>query len=117
MPASSHPPSATRAKAAFEHIHSDLKSFPVELYHKYKYFLSFLDDFSLFDWIVLLWHKASAILALKQFLAMVRNQYNMTIKEWMSDAGGEYKSEAFLKTLKDVDISIKQSVTVEMMSP
>jgi Integrase core domain len=48
MPASSHPPSATRAKAAFERIHSDLKSFPVESYHKYKYFLSFLDDFSSF---------------------------------------------------------------------
>jgi hypothetical protein len=40
---------------------------------------------------------------------MVRNQYNTTIKEWMSDAGGEYKSEAFLKTLKDAGISIKQS--------
>jgi Integrase core domain len=107
MPASSHPPSATRAKAAFEHIHSDLKSFPVESYHKYKYFVSFLDDFSSFAWIVLLWDKASAILALKQFLAMVRNQYNTTIKEWMSDAGREYKSEAFLETLKDAGISIK----------
>jgi transposase InsO family protein len=109
MPASSHPPSATRVKAAFECIHSDLKSFPVGSYHKYKYFVSFLDDFSLFAWVVLLQDKASAILALKQFLAMVRNQYNMTIKEWMLDAGREYKSEAFLKTLKDMGISIKQS--------
>ena len=33
----------------------------------------------------------------------------MTIKEWMSDAGGEYKSEAFLRTLKDAGIIIKQS--------
>ena len=54
MPASSHPPSATRVKATFECIHSDLKSFPVESYHKYKYFVSFLDDFSSFPWIVLL---------------------------------------------------------------
>ena len=96
-------------KAAFECIHSDLKSFPVELYHKYKYFVSFLDDFSSFAWIVLLQDKVLAILALKQFLAMAQNQYNTTIKEWMSDAGGEYKSEAFLRTLKDVGISIKQS--------
>jgi transposase InsO family protein len=81
----------------------------MESYHKYKYSVSFLDDFSSFAWIVLLRDKASAILALKQFLAMVRNQYNMTIKEWMLDAGGEYKSEAFLKTLKDAGISIKQS--------
>jgi Integrase core domain len=96
-------------KAAFEHIHSDLKSFPVESCHKYKYFVSLLDDLSSFTWIVLLQDKVLAIIALKQFLAMVRNQYNMTIKEWMSDAGGEYKSEAFLKTLKDMGISIKQS--------
>jgi hypothetical protein len=62
MPASSHPPSATRVKAAFECIHSDLESSPVESYHKYKYFVSFLDDFSSFTWIVLLWDKVSAIL-------------------------------------------------------
>jgi transposase InsO family protein len=98
-----------QSESHFERIHSDLKSFAVESYHKYKYFVSFLDDFSSFAWIVLLQDKASAILALKQFLAMVRNQYNTTIKEWMSDAGGEYKSEAFLKTLKDTGISIKQS--------
>ena len=109
MPASPHPPSATRVKAAFECIHSNNKSFPVELYHKYKYFVSFLDDFSSFAWVVLLQDKVSAIVALKQFLAMVRNQYNMTIKEWMLDAGGEYKSEAFLRTLKDAGISIRQS--------
>jgi hypothetical protein len=29
----------------------------------------------------------------------------------MSDAGGEYKSEVYLKTLKDVGISIKQSAS------
>src|SRR6266404_1305046 len=39
-----------------------------------------------------------------------RNQYNTTIKEWMSDAGGEYKSDAFLRTLKDDGITVLQSV-------
>jgi transposase InsO family protein len=42
---------------------------------------------------------------------MVKNQYNMTINDWMLDAGREYKSEAFLKTLKDAGISIKQSAS------
>jgi transposase InsO family protein len=40
---------------------------------------------------------------------MVKTQHNAMIKEWMSDAGGEYKSDAFLKTLKDADIKILQS--------
>jgi len=109
MPASSHPPSETRATAPFERIHSDLKSFPVASYHKYKYFVNFLDDYTSYAWIVLLRNKSDAILALKQFMAMVKTQYDADIKEWMSDAGGEYKSDAFLKTLKDAGIKILQS--------
>ena len=110
MPASSHPPSETRASAPFERIHSDLKSFPAASYHKYKYFVSFIDDYTFYTWIVLLRDKASAIIALKQFMAMAKTQYNADIKEWMSDAGGEYKSDTFLKTLKDAGIKILQSV-------
>ena len=109
MPASAHPPSETRAKAPFERIHSDLKSFPVVSYHKYKYFVSFIDDYTSYAWIVCLREKSAAILALKQFMAYVKNQHNANIKEWMSDAGGEYKSDAFLKTLKDAGIKILQS--------
>jgi len=30
---------------------------------------------------------------------MTKTQYGKTIKEWMSDAGGEYKSAAFIKAL------------------
>jgi len=71
MPASAHPPSQTRVTAPFEHIHSDLKSFPMVLYHKYKYFVNFLDDFTLYTWVVLLHKKLAAITALKQFMALV----------------------------------------------
>src|SRR6201984_1837554 len=109
MPATSHPPSETRASAPFERIHSDLKSFPIRSYHKYQYFISFFDDYTSYAWIVLLRKKSAAINALKQFLAMVKNQYNATVKEWLSDAGGEYKSDAFLEHLKDQGIKILQS--------
>ena len=34
MPAAAHPPLVTRASRPFEHVHSDLKSFPVISYHK-----------------------------------------------------------------------------------
>ena len=109
MPASAHPPSETCATAPFECMHSDLKSFPVVSYCKYKYFISFLDDYTSYAWIVLLCEKFSAITALKQFMAMVKTQHSTDIKEWMSDARGEYKSDAFLKTLKDAGIKILQS--------
>jgi hypothetical protein len=106
MPASIHPPSETRVTAPFEHIHSDLKSFPMVLYYKYKYFINFIDNYTSYAWVVLLYKKLPAITALKQFMALVKTQYDADIKEWMSDAGGEYKSDAFLKTLKDAGIKI-----------
>jgi len=109
MPVSAHPPSETRATAPFQHIHSDLKSFPVVSYHKYKYFVNFIDDYTSYTWVVLLREKSAAITALKQFIVLVKTQYSTDIKEWMSDAGGEYKSDAFLKTLKDAGIKILQS--------
>jgi hypothetical protein len=64
MPASAHPPSETRVMAPFECIHSDLKSFPMVLYHKYKYFVNFIDDFTSYMWVVLLHKKSAAITAL-----------------------------------------------------
>ena len=110
MPAAPHPPSEKRAKAPFELIHSDLKSFPVASYHKFRYFVTFIDDHTSYAWIILLRQKSAALQALKQFMALVKTQYDSDIKEWMSDAGGEYKSDAFLKTLKDAGIKILQSV-------
>jgi hypothetical protein len=40
---------------------------------------------------------------------MVKTQKNTTIKEWMSDAGREHKLDAFICTLEDVGINIRQS--------
>jgi hypothetical protein len=57
-------------------------------YHKYKYFINFIDDYTSYAWVVLLHEKLAAITALKQFMALVKTQYGADIKEWMSDAGG-----------------------------
>jgi transposase InsO family protein len=110
MPQKAFLPSSSHASAPFDKIHSDLKQFPGESYHRHKYFISFVDDYSSFSWITLLKQKSSTINVLKDFLAMVLNQYGHTIKEWMSDAGGEYKSDAFLGVLKAKGIKILQSV-------
>jgi transposase InsO family protein len=110
MPQKVFPPSSSRASAPFDKIHLDLKQFPIKSYHRHKYFISFVDDYSSYSWITLLRQKSSAIIALKDFLAMVQTQYGCTIKEWMSDAGGEYKSDTFLSILKAKGIKILQSV-------
>ncbi len=109
MPLQAHLPSESHASAPFEKVHSDLKSFPVSSYHKYKYFVSFIYDFTSYAWVVCLCTKGAAIGALKQFITLINNQFGTTIKEWMSDVGGEYKSEVFISTLKDCSICILQS--------
>ena len=106
----SFPPSRVRATKPFQIIHSDLKSFPTESYHKYKYAIVFLDDYSSKAWTTNLRTKDAALPATKKFIAMVENQYKTNIIEWMSDAGGEYKSKAFLELLKDKGIRISQSI-------
>jgi hypothetical protein len=72
MPASAHPPSEMQATVPFERIHSDLKSFPVVSYHKYKYFINFIDNYTFYTWVVLLHEKSAAITALKQFMVLVK---------------------------------------------
>src|SRR6266545_8380871 len=111
MPQKSFPPSASRAKLPFAKIHSDLKSFPIESYHRHKYFISFVDDYSSYTWIICIHQKSSAIVVLKHFLVMIERQFGTTPKEWMSDAGGEYKSHKFLNVLKGHSIKVLQSIS------
>ena len=104
------PPSKTRANEPFEIIHSDLQTYPVELYRKFKYCIVFLDDYTSYTWTINLRTKDAALPATCHFLAMVKNQYSTTVKSWMSDAGGEYTSMAFTTLLKEKGIQILQSV-------
>jgi hypothetical protein len=74
-----YPPSSRQASKPFELIHSDLKSFPVESYHRYKYVIVFYDDYSSHAWILCLRQKSSAISATKQFIAMVNTYYESAV--------------------------------------
>jgi Integrase core domain len=110
MPSASFPSSQSHASRPYEKVHSDVKSFPVASYCKAQYFISFLDDYTSHATVVLINKKSSVIVALKQFLSYIETQFNVTVKEWMSNAGGEYKSEAFDAVLCDKGIRILQSV-------
>ena len=73
----------------------DIKSFPTELYHKYKYPITFFDDFTSMAWTIPLRAKSTALTATCQFLQMVKTQFEVSVQGWMSDFGGEYKSAAY----------------------
>ena len=61
-------------------------------------------------WTVNLRTKDAALAATKHFIALVENKFNTKIVQWMSDAGGEYKSRAFEQMFKDRGVQILQSI-------
>ena len=97
----------SQASKLFELIHSDLKELPVLLFHKFKYFVTFLDDFSSHCWVVLLKKKSDTIKAIDDFLAMVRTQHSTMVKEFMTDAGGECKSLNLINKFKELGILLQ----------
>jgi len=113
MHSHSFPENSACTTCPFQRIHSNLKEFAVLLYHKYKYYMSFLDDNSSHSWISLLCKKSDSLSATQQFLAMVKTQYNVTIGQWMSDNGGEYVDGKYEKLLRDGGIEILRSVPAQ----
>jgi hypothetical protein len=110
MTRSSFPPSPQCSKAPFDKVHMDLKEFSVQSYSQYKFFILFFDDCTSFGWIVLLRHKFKVDPAIRQFIAMVKNQFNKVIHKFMIDAGGKFKSNELRMFLKELGINILTSV-------
>jgi GAG-pre-integrase domain/Integrase core domain len=74
-----------------ELVHSDLWGpSPIVSYNGYKYYVSFIDDYSRFIWIYFLKNKSDALLAFTQFKLQVENLLNTTIKILRTDGGGEF---------------------------
>ena len=72
--------------------------------------MTFLDDYSSHCWVVLLKQKSDTLHAIDDFLALVRMQHNALVKQFMTDAGGEYKSFNLSNKFKELGISHQMSV-------
>ena len=76
----------------------------------YNYFLIIFDDATSHSWTVNLKQKSNADPAIWQFIAMVKTQYGLSIKEVQIDAGGKFKSQEFTVFLQELGINILTSV-------
>ena len=110
MPSQSFLPTESQAKQPFELVHIDVFLLPVVFYHKYKYFLTFLNDCTSHGWITMLKSKSDTNKAIWQFVAMVKNQFQFLIGAFMTDFGGEFKSFDLTNFFKDLGIAICTSV-------
>ena len=66
----------------------------------YKYFLTFIDDFTRNTWVYFLKHKYDAFSCFQQFKALMENQSGYRIKILRNDIVGEYISNEFLNFCK-----------------
>ena len=71
----------------------NLKAMPVYSYHGYNYFLIIFDNATSHGWTINLKEKSDAAPAIQKFIAMVKTQYGLSIKEIQINAGGEFKSQ------------------------
>ena len=101
---------ASRASRCFELIHSDVWGIaPVVFHAHYKYFVTFIDDFSRFTWVYFLRAKGKVFSVFQRFLALLETQFSASIKVLRSDFGDEYMSNEFKVFLQSKGIISQRS--------
>ena len=86
----------TRANFPLQLIHSDICGpMSVRARHGALYFITFIDDFTRYGHVYLNSHKSEALVCFKQFMSMVENQLDRSIKALRTDCGREYLSDQF----------------------
>ena len=84
--------SSNKTSQAFELVHSDVWGPFLESFDGYKYFVTFIDDFSRVTWLYLLKSKSEVIEVFKDFHNLVKNHFTSQIQTLRSDNGSEYMS-------------------------
>jgi len=88
--------SGSRASKIFDFIHMDIWGpFSKVSIHGHKYFLTIVDNFSRFTWVVLLKTKAEVQINVQNFIALVETQFDSKVKILRSDNGLEFSLKNF----------------------
>ena len=106
------PASSKRATKPLELVHTD-EDGPMRtqaINSGYRYFITFLDDFSSLGRAYYLRHKSESIQAFEDFKAWAENVTGNKIIHVRSDRGGEYTSDAFTARLKSYGIVHQKTV-------
>jgi transposase InsO family protein len=88
-----------RAEIPLERIHTDICGLINHGYKNFKYFITFIDDFSRFAYVFPMWLRSEAIHYFKIYKNLVENQQNVKIKILRSNNAPEYKEGDFKRFL------------------
>lgn len=85
------PKSISRSDKLFQMIHVDVwVPYRIQTHSGHRFFLTIVDDCSRMTWIYLLRLKSDVVVCLKQFLALINTQFDVTVKVLRSDNGSEF---------------------------
>ena len=91
-----------RAIFPLDLIHSNIGGpMNVRARHGVQYFITFIDDFTIFGHIYLIFHEFEALDCFKSYRTLVKNQSNTKIKSLHIDRGREYLSDLFRASCYD----------------
>ena len=88
------PKSSTIYENCFDLIHSDVWTAPCISRENHRYFVTFIDQKSKYTWLTMIQTKDRVLDAFINFQNHITNQFNVKIKVFRSDNGGEYTSNA-----------------------
>src|ERR1700679_3880994 len=111
MNANPFPSSTTRASKPLELIHTDLHGpFKVRTVSGYRYWSTFIDDFTRFRAVMFLKSKDQAFNAFQRYKAYAENHLGAKIQCMRIDKGGEYMSNEFINYMLDHGITRQYTV-------
>lgn len=96
-----------RSTRPLELIHSDVCGhFPEPTHDGFRYFVTFMDDYTHFLVVYLMKHKSEVFLKFQEYEAMVTAQFSQRISKLRSDNGGEYYNKEFISFCKSKGIQM-----------
>ena len=97
--------SSSHVASPLHRIHCDLWGpSPVSSSQGFRFYAVFIDDCTRFSWLYPLHNKAEFYGVFTEYVKLVENQFESTIKEFQSDGGGEFVNHRMKKFLSDKGI-------------
>jgi len=98
------------SSSLFDLVHSNIWGpTPIDSYSGFKYYVSFINDYSRFTWVYLLKHRSEIPTIYAAFTSMIKTQFNSRIKVFRSDCAKEYVSSTMCQILSSHGTLFQQS--------
>uniref|UniRef100_A0A251VD12 Putative ribonuclease H-like domain-containing protein n=1 Tax=Helianthus annuus TaxID=4232 RepID=A0A251VD12_HELAN len=79
----------------FDIVHCDLWTSPIVSNTGYKYYMILIDDYTNFAWLFPLRFKSETVTKFLKFHTYIKTQFNLSIKSFQCDNGGEFDNTTF----------------------